>query len=1586
MYRPKHLPATQRRGVILLVVITLLTLFAVVGLTFVLYAEGEANASRFYREAQDQSGFAGEPIDYVMSYALGEMIYDVSDNAPDVYSAIRGHSLARGIFGWNDGAPGGNTTPFNGTGALHTNNTDNDGKGNLLRPCMNPFNQDDFLLRNYTCFTADGFVRDPERLYPNYFANPPQYWRTSLSGQRGAYTGGANVPYTYADLNNMALAAVKADGTVLAPSFHRSAYSWPLDMNPLTNPQYWKWIQDYDPAGPPTATQPWLKYQVLRPRPADHLGFPPPADPGGDVKNLVGAPGGNDSIWIDLGYPVKTLPDGRKYKPLFAFLVRDLDALINLNVHGNILGLTAPGVYTSLSNQGWTKTEVNVGKVLNVPPPPGGPNEWPNLFRGNGIVNGRYGQDQLPGYYNAGPPVTATNAAPFSPQPHVYAQADYDGTNGANAATQAPLLPGAGAYQSYASYPQFPGGSVAWQNGFSGSAELQNNPSVFNYFNPASNGGGDSLFRVNELKKLLCTDATGRLDTSDSVLAALCPQNFLPPAYGGAPGSDRRRRLVTPLSMDVDRAGVSPMIWDPTDGGAMNPSKRFVLTAPPPPALAITPSGGPIPFPALNQRNSNTPPTYPLFSPPNSEFTTAEWRALSSQLARVNLNRTLTSYPLPTAGAIDLTNANNVTQYQQAVADRQQFAQDLFTCLRTVVGAQDPTTTFTTYGGATSPEFNGLRWLAQLAVNIVDYIDSDNYITPFNWFTEPVAPNTKHWVYGTELPGLVLNEFYIEMTDDTASVVGGKATNYNLNIWLELYNSRLRDLIIGGVQSDPDNGDTRLKVGTNGIYQVQITKPNTLIRAVDNTDGHADNPAQIYSTEGQGPLNWGANPNVTVTAQSPTPLYGQQGGQLGGGEQGFYLIGPTNPMGATVPFPGSGTTAQGYVPTTNLDLSTQSMYVKVPVTDLGDPTVATNLGPAILLRRLACPHLPFDNNQTTAMGTPNPFYNPYITVDYVQTRHSTAAGAFDELNDATTVLPGGGTHTPNPPQNRFAWGRNQPYAADVSLRQKQAPAPAYTTCPQNTFGRQNGQEATPPNAPDNPTPVPANTTPTQTLQLPFDWLVHLDRQLISPTELMHVSAFKPHELTQQFMKSLNNNFRAYKVSTEKFQHRAPWLNADTRIFRALEFLSTGDRCAGVGTGGRIPGKININGIWDYETFLALCDPQTSNSFTPAAPQPPDANVQIAFNQMMGIRSPGGAPGTTDRPFRGIATPYANAADPQYPSGIGLTDTVLNPNALLLPDATDSTHPYQRFELLTKIFNNLTTRSNTFAIWCTVGYFQVMDDTTRPVKLGQELGLAQGQNIRQRFFAVVDRTNLTIGYGQTATVPSGDPRSNITPSPNPQTVPVLSVSGNFGNATVGSTVPWSMPVPPFGPTSFSVIIDFGEPNQETVTVTNVTPLISGPPIQAPTITAIFSQQHSPGATITVAGPQSGPPVIFTNSTSAVTSPGPGTWMDVSSLSGTYDGTSWSIQQPTVPPASFPSLGSILVVDVGANQEIVEVLSTGTDPTTKQTGFTANFQKTHPNGCVISNTPIGNPGPQPNFNYKDPRYAPVVRYFAILDSTP
>src|SRR5262249_5366844 len=128
----------------------------------------------------------------------------------------RGHSLARSMFGYNSTTGVINNVPSNGVGRIMSNTIPPQFVAAAPPPTIGGEILNDRHLINYMAFRdgtgalVDGMLHDPER--PG--------WRADAAPQL-AWVGGFNVPYTYPDLNNMFLAAVRADGTVLPPSFHR---------------------------------------------------------------------------------------------------------------------------------------------------------------------------------------------------------------------------------------------------------------------------------------------------------------------------------------------------------------------------------------------------------------------------------------------------------------------------------------------------------------------------------------------------------------------------------------------------------------------------------------------------------------------------------------------------------------------------------------------------------------------------------------------------------------------------------------------------------------------------------------------------------------------------------------------------------------------------------------------------------------------------------------------------------------------------------------------------------------------------------------------------------------------------------------------------------------------------------------------------------------------------------------------------------------------------------------------------------------------------------------------------------------------
>jgi hypothetical protein len=168
----------------------------------------------------------------------------------------------------------------------------------------------------------------------------PKYFQdnsANVTASNAAYNsfgglGGPDEDYDAPDPQNMALAYSPVTPTApqqILPSFHRPDLI-KYYMN-LAGVSSWKQL-------PPDL----LRKVMLRPSslPPDHPGFTgsnqlfDAATGPWDVDN--DGDGIAESVWIDVGFGVQVLPDGRKYKPLAAIYCVDLDGRLNVNAHGSV--------------------------------------------------------------------------------------------------------------------------------------------------------------------------------------------------------------------------------------------------------------------------------------------------------------------------------------------------------------------------------------------------------------------------------------------------------------------------------------------------------------------------------------------------------------------------------------------------------------------------------------------------------------------------------------------------------------------------------------------------------------------------------------------------------------------------------------------------------------------------------------------------------------------------------------------------------------------------------------------------------------------------------------------------------------------------------------------------------------------------------------------------------------------------------------------------------------------------------------------------------------------------------------------------
>ena len=166
--------------------------------------------------------------------------------------------------------------------------------------------------------------------------------------------------------------------------------------------------------------------------------------------------------------------------------------------------------------------------------------------------------------------------------------------------------------------------------------------------------------------------------------------------------------------------------------------------------------------------------------------------------------------------------------------------------------------------------------------------------------------------------------------------------------------------------------------------------------------------------------------------------------------------------------------------------------------------------------------------------------------------------------------------------------------------------------------------------------------------------------------------------------------------------------------------------------------------------------------TTQGPPPIPARRLIGIPDNTGSSAVGATPSSNaslygDTTFNNLTPPI-----PDLSAGIGGafgTNVYLGGNSIAAnPTATPPTpavndlreHPVYRTEWLQKVMNLTTVRTHQYAVWVTVGFFEVnaqgspLASPPVPDTIGRELGAADGHNVRYRSFFTVDRTRA-VGY-------------------------------------------------------------------------------------------------------------------------------------------------------------------------------------------------------------------------------------------------
>jgi len=387
-----RLPASDRQGSTLVIVIALLGLLAFMGMVFFTFAAQERQAAENFSDA---AKFAVDEPPNVFDHLLRQVIVGTSDTPQDrgsiLYSTTRRHAMVPNLVGSDVQPHSGEGVRLAEIGGYAVVDQNQDGVADITQNANT-----DWLE-----FVDSGIAR-------SHMAYRPRGLEGQIGGLAVPQPPAPDVDYTYPDINNLFLAyrgkAIRDNGpsatprfeevNVLIPSFFRPQYlkssmtNGPAGSSILTDAD---WIQSFDGVNRNSAKFPARSF---RPHPlhiAGRLedgtvvpryvldseaaglslqgGFP--FLPAEETNNSGNRPergelgiwtgshpdnyeldvdndgdGRRDGIWLDLNFPIQETAGGVQYAILHSVTVYDLDSLIDLNVHGNLAGLNRMGDLT----------------------------------------------------------------------------------------------------------------------------------------------------------------------------------------------------------------------------------------------------------------------------------------------------------------------------------------------------------------------------------------------------------------------------------------------------------------------------------------------------------------------------------------------------------------------------------------------------------------------------------------------------------------------------------------------------------------------------------------------------------------------------------------------------------------------------------------------------------------------------------------------------------------------------------------------------------------------------------------------------------------------------------------------------------------------------------------------------------------------------------------------------------------------------------------------------------------------------------------------------------------------------------------